>query len=65
MRWDTLKHAYPWKTIECDTPKGVTVMCFHPIPKITFEIRVSKRTQVKFESILGFAKFKFKNAKCI
>ncbi len=31
LRWDTLKHAHPWKVIQCDTPKGVTIMCFHPI----------------------------------
>ncbi len=31
LRWDTLKHAYPWKVVLCDTWKGVTVMCFHPL----------------------------------
>jgi hypothetical protein len=45
--------------------KGVIIMCFHPIPKITFETKTNRRTQIEFESILGFAKFKFKNAKCI
>jgi hypothetical protein len=29
LRWNTLKHAHPWKVIQCDTPKGVTIMCFH------------------------------------
>jgi hypothetical protein len=28
---DTFKHAHPWKTIQCDTPKQVTIVCFHPI----------------------------------
>jgi len=24
LRWDTFKHAHPWKTIQYDTPKGVS-----------------------------------------
>jgi hypothetical protein len=34
LRWDTLKHAHPWKVVQCDTPKGVTIVCFHPYLKI-------------------------------
>jgi hypothetical protein len=30
LRWDTFKDAHPWKVIQCDTPKGITIMCFHP-----------------------------------
>ncbi len=33
LRWDTLKHAHPWKVIKCHTLKGSTIMCFHPKPK--------------------------------
>ncbi len=30
MRWDIFKHAHPCKVIQCDTPKGITIVCFHP-----------------------------------
>jgi hypothetical protein len=31
VKWDTLKHAHPWKVIQCDTPKkGWTIVCSHP-----------------------------------
>jgi len=40
-------------------------MCFHPIPKIIFEIKENRKTQIKFENILGFVNFKLKNAKYI
>ncbi len=32
FRWDTFQHAHPWKVVQYDTPKGTTVMCFHPLP---------------------------------
>ncbi len=31
LRLDTLKYAHPSKVIQCDTPNGVTVVCFHPL----------------------------------
>jgi hypothetical protein len=30
LKWNTFKHAHPWKVVQCDTPKGVIVVCFHP-----------------------------------
>ncbi len=32
LMWDTFKHAHLWKVVQCDTPKGITIMCFHPLP---------------------------------
>jgi len=29
LRCNTLKHAHPWKVIQCDSPRGVTIVCFH------------------------------------
>jgi len=31
LKWDTLKHAHPWKVVQYDTPKVVTIECFHSI----------------------------------
>jgi len=38
FRCESLQHAYPWKVVQCDTPKGVTIMCFHHFtrPKIIY-----------------------------
>ncbi len=33
---DTFKHAHPWKIVQYDNPKGVTVLCFHFIFVIPF-----------------------------
>jgi hypothetical protein len=30
FKWDTFKHAHPWKVVQCDTPNDVIVVCFHP-----------------------------------
>ncbi len=32
LRWDTLKHAHPWKVVHCNIPNEVTIVWFHPYP---------------------------------
>jgi hypothetical protein len=32
LMWDIFKHAHLWKVVQCDTPKEITIMYFHPLP---------------------------------
>jgi hypothetical protein len=31
LKWDTFKHAHPWKVAQCDTLKGVIIVYFHSL----------------------------------
>ncbi len=49
LKWDTFKHAHPWKVIECDAPNGVTIVCFHPILCKKFGKMCSNITMVEVQ----------------
>jgi hypothetical protein len=49
LKWDTFKHAHFKKVIQCDTTKGVTIVCFHPLVDVRmFNVIDNRLSSIKY-----------------